>query len=55
MHILLIQGKYDETAKECSKALELNPSYVKALLRRGEAYEKLERYEEAISGELPYI
>ncbi|XP_010687671.2 uncharacterized protein LOC104901763 [Beta vulgaris subsp. vulgaris] len=45
----LKQGKYDETAKECSKALELNPSYVKALLRRGEAYEKLERYEEAIS------
>ncbi|KAL2939840.1 Tetratricopeptide repeat protein 1 [Bienertia sinuspersici] len=42
-------GKYDETAKECSKALELNPTYVKALHRRGEAYEKLERYEEAIA------
>ncbi|XP_021731406.1 tetratricopeptide repeat protein 1-like [Chenopodium quinoa] len=42
-------GKYDETVKECSKAIELNPTYVKALLRRGEAYEKLERYEEAIS------
>lgn len=50
--ILLFQGKYDETVKECSKAIELNPAYVKALLRRGEAYEKLERYEEAISGEL---
>ncbi|XP_056682919.1 peptidyl-prolyl cis-trans isomerase FKBP62-like [Spinacia oleracea] len=45
----LKQGKYDETVKECSKAIELNPAYVKALLRRGEAYEKLERYEEAIS------
>lgn len=42
-------GKYEETVKECSKAVELNPAYVKALLRRGEAYEKLERYEEAIS------
>ncbi|KAL2936158.1 Tetratricopeptide repeat protein 1 [Bienertia sinuspersici] len=42
-------GKYDETAKECSKALELNSTYVKALHRRGEAYEKLERYEEAIA------
>lgn len=42
-------GKYDETVKECSKALELNPAYLKALIRRGEAYEKLERYEEAIA------
>uniref|UniRef100_A0ACD5XYR4 Uncharacterized protein n=1 Tax=Avena sativa TaxID=4498 RepID=A0ACD5XYR4_AVESA len=42
-------GKYDETIKECSRALELNPSYVKALLRRGEAHEKLEHYDEAIA------
>ncbi|KAG7961053.1 hypothetical protein I3843_10G158600 [Carya illinoinensis] len=41
-------GKYDETIKECTKALELNPTYMKALSRRGEAYEKLERFEEAI-------
>lgn len=42
-------GRYDDAIKECTKALELNPSYVKALLRRGEAQEKLEHYEEAIS------
>ncbi|XP_062205901.1 uncharacterized protein LOC133907821 [Phragmites australis] len=42
-------GKYDETIKECTKALELNPSYLKALLRRAEAHEKLEHYDEAIS------
>lgn len=42
-------GKYDETIKECTKALELNPSYLKALLRRGEAHEKLEHYDEAIA------
>uniref|UniRef100_A0A7C9EMM7 Uncharacterized protein n=1 Tax=Opuntia streptacantha TaxID=393608 RepID=A0A7C9EMM7_OPUST len=42
-------GKYSETVKECTKALELNPSYVKALVRRGEALEKLERYDEAIA------
>lgn len=42
-------GKYGETVKECTKALELNPAYVKALVRRGEALEKLERYDEAIS------
>ncbi|GKV18145.1 hypothetical protein SLEP1_g28567 [Rubroshorea leprosula] len=44
----LKQGKYNETIKECTKALELNPSYIKALVRRGEAHEKLEHYEEAI-------
>lgn len=37
--------------KECTKALELNPSYGKALLRRAEAQEKLENFEEAITGE----
>ncbi|KAL6883752.1 hypothetical protein ACP4OV_011166 [Aristida adscensionis] len=42
-------GKYDETIKECTKALELNPSYLKALLRRAEAHEKLEHYDEAIA------
>ncbi|KAG8367648.1 hypothetical protein BUALT_Bualt16G0094800 [Buddleja alternifolia] len=41
--------KYEETIKECTKALELNPTYMKALLRRGEAREKLEQYEETIA------
>ncbi|KAL2227993.1 tetratricopeptide repeat protein 1 [Sesamum indicum] len=42
-------GKYEETVKECTKALELNPTYMKALIRRGEAREKLEQYEESIA------
>ncbi|CAN1847468.1 Tetratricopeptide repeat protein 1 [Linum perenne] len=42
-------GKYEETVQECTKALEINPSYVKALRRRGEAHEKLEHFEEAIA------
>ncbi|KAL4564211.1 hypothetical protein LXL04_028267 [Taraxacum kok-saghyz] len=42
-------GKYEDTVKECSKALELNPKYMKSLVRRGEANEKLENYEEAIA------
>ncbi|XP_024025700.1 tetratricopeptide repeat protein 1 [Morus notabilis] len=42
-------GKYEDTVKECTKALELNPSYIKALLRRAEAREKLENFEEAIA------
>nr|CAB3499296.1 unnamed protein product [Digitaria exilis] len=45
----LLEGKHDETIKECTKALELNPSYLKALLRRAEAHEKLEHYDEAIA------
>ncbi|CAL5376491.1 unnamed protein product [Camellia sinensis] len=38
-------GKIEDTIKECTKALELNPNYVKALRRRGEAHEKLEHFE----------
>ncbi|KAL6540849.1 hypothetical protein OROMI_024732 [Orobanche minor] len=41
-------GKYEETIKECTKALELNHAYMKALLRRAEAHEKLEHYDESI-------
>lgn len=44
------QQKYEESVKECTKALELNPTYMKALLRRAEAREKLEQYEESITG-----
>ncbi|RZC73707.1 hypothetical protein C5167_049190 [Papaver somniferum] len=44
----LQQGRYEETIKECNKALELNPAYMKALIRRGEAHEKLEHFEEAV-------
>lgn len=48
------QGKYENTIKECTKALELNPTYVKALVRRGEAHEKLEHFEEALAGEFKF-
>ncbi|CAN8229926.1 unnamed protein product [Cochlearia groenlandica] len=42
-------GKYEETIKECTKALELNTTYTKALVRRAEAHEKLEHFEEAVT------
>lgn len=42
-------GKYEDSIKECSKALELNPAYMKPLLRKAEAHEKLENYDEAIT------
>lgn len=42
-------GNYQDTIKECNRALELNSTYMKALVRRSEAHEKLENYEEALA------
>lgn len=42
-------SKYAETVKESTKALELNPAYIKALIKRAEAHERLEQFEEAIA------
>lgn len=50
-NVMFIQSKYDEAIKECTKAIELNPSYTKAFVRRAEAHEKLEHFEEALTGE----
>lgn len=41
--------KYEDSVKECTKALELNPTYMKPLLRKAEAHEKLENYDDAIA------
>ncbi|KAL4329764.1 hypothetical protein AHAS_Ahas13G0332700 [Arachis hypogaea] len=45
----LYPEKYDNTVKEFTKALDLNPVYIKALVRRGAAHEKLEHFEETIA------
>ncbi|KAI8008793.1 hypothetical protein LOK49_LG07G03286 [Camellia lanceoleosa] len=50
---VIVEGKYEDTIKDCMEALELNPNYLKALLRRGEAHEKLEHFEEAIAIQKP--
>ena len=36
-------GLNDMAVKNCSKAIELNPNYLKALLRRAEIYEETEK------------
>ncbi|CAH8320282.1 unnamed protein product [Eruca vesicaria subsp. sativa] len=41
-----------ETVKECTKAIELNPNYTKALVLRAEAHEKLEHFEESLTVKL---
>lgn len=33
----------DHAIKNCSKAIELNPTYLKALLRRAEIYEETDK------------
>ncbi|KAM6475504.1 tetratricopeptide repeat protein 1 isoform 1-T6 [Liasis olivaceus] len=42
------QDKKEMAISDCSKALELNPNYIKALLRRAELYEKTEKLDEAL-------
>jgi len=39
---------YHEAIVDCTNALEINPNYTKALLRRGQAYEALEKYKLAL-------
>ena len=41
---------HDEVISDCSAALELSPRYVKALMRRGQAYEAVEDLEAALAG-----
>ncbi|KAG8128802.1 putative Tetratricopeptide repeat protein [Naja naja] len=43
-----LQDKKEMAISDCSKALELNPNYIKALLRRAELYEKTEKLDEAL-------
>jgi tetratricopeptide (TPR) repeat protein len=42
------QEKYDQAIDDCTKALELNPSYLKVLVRRAELYEKKDKLDEAL-------
>jgi len=39
----------DHAVKNCSKAIELNPNYLKALLRRAEIYEETDKLDEALN------
>ncbi|KAK9331097.1 hypothetical protein V1520DRAFT_338742 [Lipomyces starkeyi] len=42
------QEKWEKVVEDATAALELEPEYLKALSRRGNAYEKLEQYPDAI-------
>ncbi|KAF1554951.1 Tetratricopeptide repeat protein 1, partial [Eudyptula minor] len=42
------QDKMEAALSDCSKAVELDPNYIRALLRRAELYEKTEKLDEAL-------
>jgi tetratricopeptide (TPR) repeat protein len=44
--------EYDLTVEDCTKSINLNPNYVKVLLRRSQSYEKLDQLENAIQGKI---
>ncbi|KAG2782216.1 hypothetical protein JG687_00006461 [Phytophthora cactorum] len=46
---LMRLGRTEESVDDCTQAVTLSPTYVKALLRRAEALEKLDRLEEALA------
>lgn len=50
-----LQQKWKEVAQDCTKAVELNPKYVKALFRRAKAHEKLDNKKECLEGEYDEI
>ncbi|TRZ03803.1 hypothetical protein DNTS_027795 [Danionella cerebrum] len=44
----LHQDKKESAISDCSKAIELNPDYIRAILRRAELYEKTDKLDEAL-------
>ncbi|XP_056425490.1 tetratricopeptide repeat protein 1 [Hyla sarda] len=45
----LKQDKTESALTDCTKAIELNPDYIRALLRRAELYEKTDKLDEALA------
>jgi len=46
--LYLIKEQYEDAIVDCTKALEFNPDYMKALLRRAHLYEKTDKLDEAL-------
>ncbi|CAD8061483.1 unnamed protein product [Paramecium sonneborni] len=45
---LMKQSDYESALEHCTKSLEFNPDFIKALLNRAECYERTEKLEEAL-------
>ena len=50
-----VLGLNDHAIKNCSKAIELNPQYLKALLRRAEIYEETDKLGESQAYSVEYF
>ena len=48
VHSHFSQGTRESALEDCTSAIELNPNYVKALSRRGQLYEDLDKPHEAM-------
>ena len=46
---LIFQNDNESAIRDCTKAVDLHPHYMKALMRRAELYEKTEKLEEALA------
>lgn len=44
-----VLGLKDQAVRNCSKAIELDPSYLKAILRRAEVYEETDKLDESLA------
>jgi len=42
------QEKHESAIADCSEAIKLNPTYLKAIMRRAELYEKTDKLDEAL-------
>lgn len=49
--IVFFFSQYNKVVDDCTAALELDPHYVKALLRRTQANENLEKFDLALAGQ----
>lgn len=48
--IYMFQEMYEDAIRDSTKALDLNPEYLKARLRRAQCYEHEDKLEEALEG-----
>ncbi len=48
----LFLEEFESAVEDCTKSLDLNPTYIKAIVRRCQAQEALTNYDEALLGTL---
>ena len=46
---------YDKVIEDCSRAIELNPKYIKCIQRRARAAESIKNFELALEGLLSLL